>query len=558
MTGVPKFGSRIAPHSPFASKLSKLQSGFRSPLPGGQPQEREQVVVPRAGRLDRERLHRVDVLRDVRADAQHVAAERPFDGGPAVSEQVVRGAHPRGDVVVVRGTVDGVDGERVREPALGVGLLRDVAVQVVPAHAQVERQAVDRPLVLREHRELVRPLVRQARRGVLVDPERDARRDEVVRQVVVDVHVEVRLAQPEMRVADLQVVRPGDVRHGRPAAEVRVRLLPVEAWRRVADHLGVVDEEERGEGAHPDVVRPHRGLQLGRGPRLQHRRAGLEQQPVGDRHRPGRLRQVHRVEGVERRRVLVDEAVLRPEVAEATALVAAREVELVPLARLPGQPQAVVPLVDVEVHRLLVVGRVDRAVRRQVDEAAGLVRLRAPPAVRRVEPEPVAHDRAAHADAVVPDLADPVDLALQHAPAPQLLVPVQALHVLVRAAHVHVVAELVAALLRDGVDSHAAGPRLGVHGGNGHHRLLNGRLVREVQPRGARPGADAVREVEAVPLDVAVGVVAAVDLDVSPGVADAAAHVVPAAQDSRRSRPGSARRSPSRSCRSGARRSARA
>ena len=204
--------------------------------------------------------------------------------------------------------------------------------------------------------------------------------------------------------AGLERMGPRHVRH-RAAEDVgrEVVLEAVEARRTRVDAEGL-PVEERNERHVGDIGRPHLLLRPGRSQVAQERPARLEQQPVARRKGPGRLRQVDRPIGVVDRRVHVGDAVLRPEMALAAALKVLRERQLVLLARLHREANAVVLVVPVQPRRTVRVRRIERCVGRHVEVPRRLEVLRAPPAVRGVEPDPVSHDRPTHADAVVPHL----------------------------------------------------------------------------------------------------------------------------------------------------------
>ena len=135
-------------------------------------------IVPVTGhRVDRG-VDRMQGRRDVDGLSGDVLAEVHLDRGPAVAKHVVGGADPRHDVVPARQAGNRVEIARRHERTRRqVGLL-GVGIQVVVADAEVQRQLVNRPLVLREEAQCrLQPLLLEVRCGVLHDRVRNARVD---------------------------------------------------------------------------------------------------------------------------------------------------------------------------------------------------------------------------------------------------------------------------------------------------------------------------------------------------------------------------------------------
>ena len=99
-----------------------------------------------------ERVGRVGQLRQARRLVVHVPAVGGLDGGLAVAEHIPGGAEARADVLPVRHVVDCREADRSEEPrppgpASAPGCTG--TVQAVVADAEVQRQLLDRPLILR-------------------------------------------------------------------------------------------------------------------------------------------------------------------------------------------------------------------------------------------------------------------------------------------------------------------------------------------------------------------------------------------------------------------------
>ena len=235
-----------------------------------------------------------------------VVAEVELDGRPAVAEDVVRDTDTRGEVVVAaharclrirdgRGIEDG----RLRR-AVAVG--RAVAPRAIVAERARERQPSPGPRVLHVEGGDLRVI------GLL--PVRQAERVRV-RHAEVEAILHERLGchdlrlgdEPASLIPDLHVVRAGHVRRrGAPVVRVAVvvvvgrdRAVHIVRARRIADAGSRIDR--RRLLRHRDQVEDPVRRQLARAARMvvrEAREAGLEQQLVRHRRRPGPLRQVVR------------------------------------------------------------------------------------------------------------------------------------------------------------------------------------------------------------------------------------------------------------------------
>ena len=118
----------------------------------GQDAVRNEVVVvvgPRARRAVLRRVHPVVERGHVGRFALHVFGPVHARDGPAVAEDVVGAAEARREVLPVRHVVDLVVVPRGDERNGRQVLGRHIRVVIVEPQAQVERQALDRPAILR-------------------------------------------------------------------------------------------------------------------------------------------------------------------------------------------------------------------------------------------------------------------------------------------------------------------------------------------------------------------------------------------------------------------------
>ncbi len=359
-------------------------------------------VGPRARDAVHRRRHGVVGARDRGPRLGHVAADRHLQRGPAVAEQIVRGAEARVEVLPRRHAGHRAEVARGHPPGRGRrDVVRiDVAVEVVEPRAVVEREPTDRPLIL-EVEAHVGPgaIDRAVRRRVL----RDRRRHAVAERIVhVALHVgdDVGHGLLDLR-AELVRVRTGDVRD-----REALRTAIGRALGRVG-RGGVVPEVVR-QLEDRDVRRLDAGIEERRPVRDGQRAAGLEEQLRRDRRAPVGLIESGRTE-MERNACFGRAAERADGPAEAVIRDVGEEVELVLLRRLPRDAHRFrfVPLRAV--RRVREIGRVDRRALRLVPEIAGHQVLVAPLAERREEPELVLPDRPAKRHAGVVDLQDLAD-----------------------------------------------------------------------------------------------------------------------------------------------------
>ena len=173
--------------------------------------------------------------------------------------------------------------------------------QVVVPDAALQRQPAGRPLILpveRRRQEVADDLggawifdgLREPVRHAEVRPDGD----DLVEVVV----FLARIAEPAL-IAELHVVRAGDVRDRRPVVRQRPDQMMIEAAADAGGHPG---DQARDLAAlfrqpdHPGVVRavdPRRRVAV---PGLVGPPAGLQQDPARDRRRPGGLLDVGRLE----------------------------------------------------------------------------------------------------------------------------------------------------------------------------------------------------------------------------------------------------------------------
>ena len=349
------------------------------------------------------------------------------------TEQIVRDPHARIDVppvgrafppIEVPGRQPRVDPRKVPPGIHRVRVVRlllrgAVAVEGVDAHAHVDGPAVDGPLILGVEPRVPGAIPLEVGRRPLREPVGHPVAEPVV-HVVAGVE-EVDVVHQLLRLhAGLEVVRTGDVRH-REALAVAIGVVgvaPQPAVVAVGDpRPHVVDQHfVRFDARHQE------GVPL----RDRDRAAGLEQQAARLRRRPRELQQAVGVEAIAGRRLLHPVGV--GGAAVAGALLVVGEVELVVVRRLPGDA-AQVRVVPLQPPAVAVVGHVRvrdeiddlplRARRREVPRLAGgrgaregaLVPVdpgvparEAPAPPGEEEPQPVAHDRSAQAQRLIPHL----------------------------------------------------------------------------------------------------------------------------------------------------------
>src|SRR2546426_4284955 len=111
-------------------------------------------IVPRALDLEDRGHHRVVGGRDVERVRALIPAQVPLQRGSAVSKQVVRDAQPRIHILPQRNAVHWSEVART-QPRRGWPMLcGHICVEVVEPEAQVERHAIDCPLILNEQAEI--------------------------------------------------------------------------------------------------------------------------------------------------------------------------------------------------------------------------------------------------------------------------------------------------------------------------------------------------------------------------------------------------------------------
>ena len=380
-------------------------------------------VGPGAVRGGDNRVHRVVEARDRRAHRLLVPAQRELQCRFAVAEEVVGSTEPRSDVLVVRHVLDLREVERADEATRRPVLSRHGAVDVVEAHAQVRRQPLQRPLVLRVESQVhLDAHILRRRRGKLRERHRHAS-EKLVGERFVLVDVPIALPALHRRQPHFGCVGAGDVRDGEPLVvlveELIVAVIP--DVHDVGGRVGVVLPAGRQLSAG-DIGRPDHRVRRNGHLVVHVRHARLKQQLVRDRVTPCTLRQDDGLVQVVDRGVLLPGAPLNPVVARAVVLVAGRHGELVLRRRLPRQPKAVVALIEIGEGGL-------RRVRREEGRAVvqGVVRARhvgliPPLAMRGIEPQLVFRDGAAEPAA---DVVHRFDLRRRRdEPAPQLVVQV--------------------------------------------------------------------------------------------------------------------------------------
>ena len=508
--GVPPHGIRVL--------LAEVRVVDRAALPVGAEVPQVAIrhvvavgVVPGPVREEDRRVDRVVRRRHVRARLPDIAPHRELDRGPPVPEQVVGGPEARAEVPPRRHVAPGREvhgreprvAERHARPGPRVGrprerLRRHVAVHGVEARAEVQRQPVDRPLILRVDPDLVDAVLLERRRGMLPDPQRHAVAEPVLG--VRGPEEEVVPRQVLVEEPRLEVVRSGDVRE-RPASRVPIRVVGVAAIHRtraVADARSQIRDPHhvRRDARHEELVPLRDG----------HRRAGLQQQAARLRRRPRALQQSVGVEPVAGAELLHAGRVGRAAVARPLLVVG--EVDLVPLRRLPGDPAQirVVPLEPAAVAVVrpvhprgephdLALGSGRREKRAQarrrrpgggvlVPEDAVVPPREAPAPPGHEVPHAVPQDRAAQAQRLVPHL----ERLVRSGQAARLEVcgQVLALHAVVGEEAGRDPAELVAPFLGNDVDHRSVGVRVRPDAARLEHHLLDRRRVDLVAavPRG--------------------------------------------------------------------------
>ena len=446
-------------------------------------------VVPRARHLVHRRDDRVVLAGDVDAGLPRVPADRDLQRHAAVAVDVVGGAHARIEVGPRRHVGDAVE-PPLRQPAervRGDRLRRHVGVEVLEARAEVEREATNRPLILRVEPEVgPHPVLERVRRRVLREADGDAVVERVGHVVVVR---RPELPEPALLVVhpDLERMRAGHVRDREPLAVPPLLVRIVGRDPRVVAHAGRLLEDG-------DVAGLHAGRAELRPVVDGERRRAVEEQPVGHGRAPRRLIHPRRPEmiGIERLRRLAA-VVRRVGAADAGVLHVREDVDLVPLGRLPRQAQRVRLEPLVRVGGPVEVRRVERCALRLVPVDAGEQPAVAPFAMRGEEPEAIALDRPAHRHAGVVDfeqLAAALEPPIAERPG-----QVVAGEAPLRVDAGEAAREEVAALLRNDVHEHAVRVALGGDAAGLHRDLLDDRrveLVAEVARAGEVLDAHAV------------------------------------------------------------------
>ncbi len=244
-------------------------------------QRPEQVVVGRADLVELHRPVRIDdrpVMVQIRprprvrlavdrvglrGDIQRVPADEPAREGLhrrlAVAEHVPGHARPRRPVVPVRDVRDLGGRDGLREVARRVGLPRHTGIEMIPPQAEVDREALHLPLILR-----VRPAIEVDVLDVLRRPVRHRHQVRVVVQREPDrdvavVRVGLNRVRPPVHEPDLEAVRARHIREVRPrfllllAVVVHeVHVVLDEAAREVP--LGRAGQRVRGLIVHAEVA----------------------------------------------------------------------------------------------------------------------------------------------------------------------------------------------------------------------------------------------------------------------------------------------------------------
>ena len=276
---------------------------------------------------------------------------------------------------------------------------------IVP-DAQIERQPVDRPLILDEGADIPQADLVEEWRCELPDDKRGPVPERIVHAIRQRVAGTVEDALKRLNTR-LEQVRSGDVGHRRALGVVVVDLLGgVVGAARNGARKGAPHVTGRLFG-NGDVGRT--GLPVIREADVldQELSGRLEEESIGRRMSPRRLRKPHRP---------VPELVLRfgrrPGAGADVQPAAARTLrlecraDLMLLGGLQGEPAAGSDLIEIRVRRPVQVGLVPVEHRRLVEVVVRPVVLAAPVPRRPEEPQPVPHDWSANAQAVVPDLLD--------------------------------------------------------------------------------------------------------------------------------------------------------
>ncbi len=188
---------------------------------------------------------RVLRLREADRARLHVLAEARLEGGLLVAEQVVHDADARRDALPGR-HVDRAERAGLNEATGGRHFFRNTVREEFPARAVVDREALQRPRVLREDTEVGLQLVRVVHRRV--------QDGDLERHTVVELRAEVAVRQTRVAVGapvvldtDLHVVRTGHVRQRRGKREA-VGIHAVDAGagapRGATGRVGAVDRRE--------------------------------------------------------------------------------------------------------------------------------------------------------------------------------------------------------------------------------------------------------------------------------------------------------------------------
>ena len=326
----------------------------------------------------------------------------------------------------------------------------DVAVEVVVAQSEVQREAANRPLILRVESHVVAEAVLQlVRRGVLRQADRHA-----VAERVADVRGRgdaIRLEDALLILeAELQRMAASDVRRGEALAVAVLHVRIVVRFPRVEpDARRLLEDGDR-------VLHHARLTELG--PVIDRRGEGaIEQQPAGEGRGPRRLVEAGRTEVIRADRFgrHADAGADRARAADARILEVAEEAEFLFRRRLPRDARRLrlEPLRAVRGPRRIrcVEGRPLRLVPVEAGEDVVV----APFARGGEEPHLVLLDRTAERCGRIVDIQRPIDGG---EPARlQIAVQVVARQIRVRVETGQRAREQIAAILRHHVDQHALG-----------------------------------------------------------------------------------------------------
>jgi hypothetical protein len=173
-------------------------------------------------------------------------------------------------------------------------LLADIPVEHIEPEAEVQRQPLDRPAILRVDAEIGHPVSRDVRRRSLGDAHRNAVPERV--GCAAAATAEQRIAHPLLDMyAGLELVRPRDVRDGE-ALRVPISLIRMSGQLRaaaVADAEPLVGDRHvmPFDTGHQELVEMRDRPSGGR----------FEQKPAGDRRIPVELKQLVRLEVIRQR-----------------------------------------------------------------------------------------------------------------------------------------------------------------------------------------------------------------------------------------------------------------